>query len=272
VELDSKDLINMANLLAYQLSEHSKYATIRNPQIGEQELKYVFDKATRKALNFSDALIYSSMKGIGSVSPADRLRLVKYLVDSHLVNVGTTLRNPWDSLVDPRRLFVELQDLGPGQAMATLFDKVSIAVNSPLMYTRLGEDVLNVFELSMDAIFSDNQYNDLLGKMLEIYVRGSIAQYGVVGSGFTSCKLDIDGEVDVCDFLHSLMCEVSAGKTKSAKDVFLDKYYPDMEFIRVLTTQSLEDQINGYYRRPYPKFCCELDTRDVFKLKATKAM
>jgi hypothetical protein len=120
----------------------------------------------------------------------------------------------------------------------------------------------------MDSLW-ENANNALLGGMLEVYIRGAMAQLESPLTAFSSIKLNYSGEVDV---YHStlrppVLCEVTAGKTlKPLNKINLLNYFPNDPIIRICCTESHSDNIYGFHRIPYAQLCCMIDTGDVLKL------
>jgi len=259
----------MANLLAYQLNEKATYRTLTKPDIGSRELKHVEVADTKnKTLSLSQALISDSVSKVSKLPVGDKAELLRFLLDSRVVNCNVTLLGTETRGTSAGSVYDELKFVGAARDFDRMFDNVSIQMNTPLLYTRLGDDILLQFNINLASILKNNVYNDLLGKMLEIYIRGAVTQYHISSLLCTTTTLNYPerGEVDIYDATINLMCEVTAGKNKRPTDVNLLKYKRNAEFIRVLTTQETRDEDRGYHRIPYPVFCCMLDTGDVKKL------
>jgi hypothetical protein len=270
-KLITDDLKNMAKLLAYQLSGNPTYDTVLRPDIGRQELKPLLDKDEQKKLSFSNTLISKGSYAIRTLTQESRARLLRFLIESRIVTVVTTLYSEFDRKMDAREVIRELESTDSHAQLEDLFSKVSIQMCSPLLYSRLGDDVLKNVGLDLDWVLSDKLYNELLGKMLEIYIRGALNQYDCAIIPYTSMiiKYSEIGEVDIWDDERGILCEVTAGKNKGSQEVRLHKYFKDMPLIRICTTQRHEDIIEGFLRIPYPKLCCMIDTGDILTLEKT---
>ena len=149
-----------------------------------------------------------------------------------------------------------------------VFRKVSICFSSPLFYTRLGTDILKRADVRKEDLCKGS----LLGLMLEVYVRGVFALHNEEQVIMTAVKLDYPGigETDIYR-KRELLCEVSK-YDKAPDNVNLLGYFRDKPYIRVLTTDSITEEPQGgvgYYKIPFAKFCCMLDTGDVFNLGYT---
>jgi len=271
--LNSSDLLDMANLLAYQLSEHATYRTTMSPSIGEKELKQLAVNSKdlqAMSLSLSSAILAQSVRNISPVKPSERARLIRFLVESRLVNCSTSLLNSTERKMDAAEILTELESTTSTEHIATLFNKVSISMCSPLLYTRLGDDILGHFGLDIEYILSDNANNALLGKMLEVYLRGAITQHHCAILPYTTAKINYPniGEVDIWDEKCRILCEVTAGADKKLSKVHVTKYFSDTPLLRVCATQESQDEKHGFYRIPYPVLCCMIDTGDLFKLSS----
>ena len=140
---------------------------------------------------------------------------------------------------------------------------------TPLFYTRLGKDILNRLNIDIEELCS----GALLGKMLELYVRGALT-LRTTKNIMTSTKLDFPeiGEIDIYDSRAGLLCEI----TKSNDEVELTKkvsrlqeYYKESELIRICSTGGSGVFNDAYHLIPYPKLCCMVDTGDIFILPRT---
>jgi DNA polymerase sigma len=77
----------------------------------------------------------------------------------------------------------------------------------------------------------------ILGKMLEVYVRGALSAYNEK-TILTSVKLKHTdmSEVDICDPKRRILCEVTSGRTdKKLNKIHVDEYYKDIPSIRRIT-------------------------------------
>ena len=277
VRIKRTDLLVVANLLAYQLSEHSTYDTIKNPNnLGEKELRHELSKAQRKALNFTDTLMFKSYKNHKTLSHDDRVRILAFLIKSRVVNIGTELQSTHDREEDAYDFIRFLETTTNKSDLTEFFNKVSVAVCSPLLYTRLGQDILSVAGLTIEQLWRNPKNNDLLGKMLEVYIRGALSEHKNPRLVFTSAKLNYPsiGEVDVChnDMRMLILCEVTAGQNKSRNRLAVHKYYEDIPCIRICTTQDIRSNDGCIHKIPYAQLCCMIDTGDIYNLTATTAL
>ena len=136
---------------------------------------------------------------------------------------------------------------------------------SPLFYTRIGEDILNRMNVRKEML----RKGMLLDKMLELYIRGGLGMWSKE-TILTSHKLRYPnvGDVDIWNSEHFLLCESSCTNKKD-KDIHVHDYFKDTSFIRVCSTRDQSSFNDVYYRIPYAKLCCMIDTGDVFKLNRT---
>lgn len=267
-KLQKEDLINFANLLAYQLAEVVSYDKIIRPEIGNEELRNELLPSEIKALDFSNTIMFSSIQAVKSLSHEERSRLIEFLLMSRVANVETTLLNVNDRQYSEYEVNQLLQVTANHEDLQDFFSKVSIAVGSPLMYSRLGDDILQVAGLTQDILWENPHNNALLGKMVEVYVRGAMAHLENPLAAFSSIKLKYNGEVDVYkpNFRTKVMCETTIERVKPLETINLLKYFPDKKIIRVSSTRTHSDDSYGFHRIPYPLLCCMMDTGDILNL------
>lgn len=248
-KLTKDDLINFANLLAYQLAEPAAYDKIRSPSIGENELQ--------------NLLI------------TEHAQLIEFILASRIANIETAFENELDREVDEYSVNQMLKLSYNHSDLREFFTKVSVAIGSPLLYTRLGEDILQTVGLTMADLWKNPHNNALLGKMLEVYIRGALTHLETPLFAYSSIKLKYNGEVDVYKpkLGVSILCEVTAQRAPKPLDkINLLKYFPDIPMIRVCCTETHKDDLYGFHRIPYPQLCCMIDTGDILNLsKSTKA-
>ena len=269
-DLQKEDLRNLANFLAYQLADSPAYDTVIRPKIAEEELQNELLPSEIRALDFSGTFIAESSRAAKGLSFEDHARLIEFLLASRIANVETTLL---DAAAKPHSEFEVVQMLRATNNRKNLqdfFKKVSIAIGNPLLYTRLGNDILAVVGMTMDDLWKNSDNNALLGKMLEVYIRGAMAQLENPLLAFSSMKLNYNGEVDIYkpNAHTSILCEVTAKRRpKSLDKINLLNYFPDEPMIRICCTESHKDDIYGFHRIPYAQLCCMIDTGDIFKLQ-----
>ena len=273
--LGSEDLKDLAHVLSYQLAfrvGYDKFA--RTTSAGKHELGPL---QKHKKFDLSQSLIYIRSQNIDRMK-SDSLyesiaNLLHFLIGSDMVNIETTLSYEEDEAFNSTRLSRCVKNLQNRGDFLKFFEKCSISMNSPLLYSRLGDDVLSFVDLSLVKFFEllQSRANGLLGDLLEVYLRGGIAELDTLGLPYASKKLQIghDVEIDVINTDISIMCE-STVKNKDRTRVYVADYFKDREMIRVCTTYNLLGMRDCYHMYPWPVFCCMVDTRDVLKLPKTK--
>ena len=274
--LDVEDLNDLAHVLAYQLAYRVGYRKFAKANVGKYELGLL--GKDRKDFDLSRSLIHVSSENIARMKSdgvhKSIANLLHFLVGSDIVNVETELLSDGDAGLQPMRLLRYIKDLRSEQDFLTFFEKHSISMNSPLLYTRLGNDILSFVDLSLEKFFAilKTHANTLLGGLLEVYLRGGIAELDSLGLPYVSKKLHIrhDVEIDIINTDSSIMCETTV-KNKDRNKVHVADYYKERDMLRICTTANLQGVRDCYYMFPWPVFCCMVDTGDVLRLYKTKS-
>ena len=280
VDLKEGDLMHMANLIAYKLNEAATYdksvghLLLRNGKIGKREynsLKNLNDVEMPKwgKIDLSDAFVAESYEAAKNVTARDKARILNFLLWAGLANIEFTKESDETRLQGAGDIVSRLNECAGTQELQQLFDEVSICFTTPLFYTRLGADIVSRMGVDVENLCK----GDMLGRMLEVYMRGAVTLRSINRIMY-SVKLDyIDGsgEVDVFDADAGLLLEITCSN-KSVKRINLQNYMKDTELIRVCSTESIDDIFGCYHRIPYAKLCCMLDTGDIFsKLPRVKS-
>jgi len=272
VDLKKNDLLNMSNLIAYKLSEAKPYdkSLGHKLKIAGQEynsLKNLNDVELLKwsKIDVSDALITKSRLGAKSITVQDKCRILQFLLWAGLANVEFTMSG---EKTDTDFSISKLKKITKSSELIQLFHDISICLSTPLFYTRLGADIITRMNVDIENLCR----GELLGKMLEVYIRGAVTLRSV-NRIMTSVKLaftDAPGEVDIFDDDTQLLCEVACWD-KQPGDINLQHYYKNIPLIRICATDSISSPYACYHRIPYAKLCCMLDTGDIYTLQKTKA-
>ena len=271
-KLEQNDLVNIINLLAYKLSEAVDYDVMTEPKIGKQEHIHVNmgneTKIKWSRVDLSDTIIEDSVKAVPGMTESDIGRILHFLLWSGLANIEYLRIDSETPVVDAGRVINILKNVKKKKDLEDLFDEISICMTSPLYYTRIGEEILKRMKVHVEKLYK----GFLHGKMLELYIRGTLAGL-VENTILTSTKLDYTniGEVDICDMRNRVLLEVSAGD-KDDEKIHVQDYYPEHDFIRICTSAKKDffSRNHRFYHIPYAKLCCMIDTGDVFtQLRAT---
>jgi len=271
-DLDTRDLYNMMNLIAYKLSELRSYDLTLNPRVGTQERAHMSRLGTNidlKKIDLSDALISKSVREMFGVSAADAGRLLTFMLYSGLTNIEYTYEisgfSPFDENIGAADIIHLLQNRSSDTVLERVFRSVSICLNSPLFYTRIGRDILQRFHVDQNFLFQ----GEIMGKMLELYVRGAISAYNIE-TVLTSNKLRYSKttEVDIWNPDYNLLCEVTI-TNKDKRDISICKYYKNINYIRVCSSREEDCFTGNFYFVPYARLCCMIDTGDILKLAKT---
>jgi hypothetical protein len=279
VDLREGDLMHMANLIAYKLNEATTYDKSvghllpKDGKVGKRENKKIRKKENnikkKSKIDLSDAFVAESYEAAKNVTAQDKARILNFLLWAGLANIEFTKESDEVRLQGAGDIVSRLNECTNTKELQQLFDEVSICFTTPLFYTRLGADIVSRMGVDVENLCK----GDMLGRMLEVYMRGAVTLRSINRIMY-SVKLDyIDGsgEVDVFDADAGLLLEITCSN-KSIKRINLQNYMKDTELIRVCSTESIDDIFGCYHRIPYAKLCCMLDTGDIFtKLPRVKS-
>ena len=269
VNLKENDLMNICNLIAYRLSEDRSYEkTIRPKEIGRREynsLNALGDIVTPKwgSIDLSDVIVSVSKAGARELQATDKARILSFLLWSGLAVIEKVKTGDNAELIDTADVMSTLKNCVNEQQLIDLFDEVSICLATPLFYTRLGVDIIKRMKVDTENLCR----GDLLGKMLEVYMRGAVSMYSA-NQILSTIKLSYAniGEVDIYDIDTGLLLEATIQDSHKTR---IQKYMRDDELIRVCATRSKEHFNSVYHQIPYAKLCCMLDTGDILNKERT---
>ena len=270
VDLEPGDLQALADIIAYKLSESRRYGKVMSPAVGEQEARNIqrlhpeFDEA---GIDLSDAFMTGSKGKAANITSADKGRILSFLLWAGLANVEVTKRDDTTKLIGVYNVDGELRCADTEDKLTSAFKKASVCFTSPLFYTRLGRDIYEKYKIDAKELFVGGR---ILGLMFEVYVRG-IFTTRTEDVLMSAVKLSYagKGEADIYDEHERLLCELSV-HNKDGDEVNVQKYFEDEELIRVCTSWDKDDVYNGVQHIPYAKFCCMLDTGDIFRVPRRK--
>jgi hypothetical protein len=274
VSLKSGDLNDMANLLAYKLSEATNYNDTIAPEVGGQEhihLSNLGIRIKKSIVDLSDTIISDSKSAVPDMEVSTIGRILEYLLYSGLAHVEHMKTASEEEAESMGHVLNVLKQCKQASELEYLFKSISICMTSPLFYTRLGSEIMAKKGIDPDVL----RRGMLFGKMLELYVSGGIAMQSN-GTILTSKKLKYInedgsevGEVDIWNSSHLLLCELGTDNKKDAQ-LNLREYFKDTPLIRIGSSRTNEHFTGEIHRIPYAKLCCMVDTGDIFKLQKTK--
>ena len=275
--LTSDDLTHFSNMLAYQIAGRISYDKLLKNNPGKYELA-AFGGRKKFAIELTDCILEVSKTGvkhlISSIGHSSLARLLHFLLKSHVINAETELNLEDENSMDIGLIMGLLNKNTTHGELVKLFDKVSFSLNSPLLYTRLGKDILDRAGFSW-AEFSSlppESKNSLYGNLLELYIRGGVSELNSKSLPFTSTKLSMSqvAEIDIVNHRLGLLCETTMAN-KDGTALHIATRYKDYGLIRVCATADLYDVKECYYQIPYPLLCCMVDTGDILQLQRTTA-
>lgn len=263
IDLESGDLLNMARLLAYKLSEPRTYDATVDPAVGNQERYNLRNLTPRikfaQGVDLSDAMVSDSANHVKGITARDKGRILEFMLQTGLACIELQNTGSDTDIKDSGYVLNELEKCTKESELRNLFDKVSICLTTPLFYTRLGEDILRHAGVDISKLFQGS----MLGKMLEVYLRGAVVMT-CASTTIVATKLahaDV-GEVDLYEANREILIESSISN-KGAGSVNVGKYFKEEPFIRVCSTRDKDFYDGEYHRISYPILCCMLDTGDI---------
>ena len=249
IRVDEEHILSICDLLAYKLQLNVKYETFVRPDIGAREVP---KKQDRKILDFSDTYLSQSSDTFSKLTPAEKATALHFMVKAGMAYVDLPYKK--SKHVGVSDLFSALEQVNTNNDLVYIFLDYNICPISPLMYTRLAEDILSKAGLTDDVL----AHPRILGMMLESYIKGTRACQSESWN-LISYKVDEHGEeIDLFDRDLSLLCEITVSN-KKLNSVHLNKHFQEENYIRVLATKNIEDFVDGIHRIPYPKLCMMFD-------------
>jgi len=248
IKIQERHLNAICDLLAYKLQLNVKYHTFIQPDIGAKEIPPMF----RTKLDFSDTILQDSVAALSSVTPSTKATALHFMLKVGIAYVDI----PYED-IDTKsvaNLLRSLEQVEKGQDLVEIFEDYNICTISPLLYTRLADDLLKKANVNLDVL----ENRSILGVMLENYVKGTAA-YQSSAWNLVSYKIgEGNEEVDLVDIENNILCEITLSN-KKMRDVYLNKHFKNKSFLRILATKDIEDFRDGIHRIPYLKLCMLLD-------------
>jgi hypothetical protein len=267
VDIRSSELRALSDLLAYKLNEAISYAKMTSPNVGMQEYINATNAGAKLkwgSLDFSDALLSESISVHKTMSTQAKIRIIKFLLASGMALLEQTN----DAISDPEdaySILSVLSHVGTDADLKKLFENCSIHMITPLFYTRLGENIIRKMGIDLSYLYQ----NYLLGKMLEVYAKGScsLASQSIALSSIKLKTAD-NLEVDVFEPLDMLLFEISISD-KKLKNINVNKLFKEKVCLRICSTKTIEEFKYGMHRIPWPKLCALIDTGKMFEMEKT---
>jgi hypothetical protein len=254
LDLTEDDLTSLCNLLAYKLQDDVTYRTFIRPGVGDRELT----PAKKRNADLSDSFLSTSIVYAKNISPESKARTLMFLIKSGLAYVDISYERK--EMRNVSELLMRLEDVSAARDLEEIFNDYNICMVSPLLYTRLGEDILNRAGVDRDFLFKPN----IIGMTLELYVKGTNALHRN-NWNLTSYKIGAGiNEVDLVDIENNLLCEITVSD-KRLSDVNLNSHFVNQTMNRILSTKSVNDFVNGIRRVKYPKLCLLLDNKKIYE-------
>ncbi|MCL2099687.1 MAG: AAA family ATPase [Oscillospiraceae bacterium] len=270
IKITESDVKAIGSMIAYTLSEFVKYKSFTEKK-GEREIKRIARAGEFNPAMLKNAEINQSVAAYRNILPAERRAMVLYfLLKCNLAYVE--FQHETRDKCSLQQLLADIDAVSKKQDFADIVDNYNICLINPILYTRLGKDILK--EHKLDNI---NLYESFIkGHLIENYIKGSYCMT-TADKFYTIYKLggsalpDEPPEVDMLDYDRGILTELkSYDNSKNS----LKNYFREEALIRILTTNGEEDTPEenrlGYYRIPFTKLCILTDTGFITSLKPTK--
>lgn len=257
LNITEEDLTSLCDLLAYKLQDDVTYRTFVRPGVGDRELTPL----QKRSADLSDSFLNQSILHAKNISPDSKARTLSFLLKAGLAYADIPYE--YKEKRNPSDLLTSLDDVTRAKDLEDIFADYNICLVSPLLYSRLGRDILKKAEVNADFLYRPN----IIGMMLELYIKGSNSLHK---NNWNLCSFKIGigrNEVDLIDIENNFLCEITVSDKRIA-DVNLNAHFTDVPMIRVLSTKTIDDTIGGIYRIPYPKLCAEMDMKNVYGFSA----
>jgi hypothetical protein len=236
------------------LQDDVTYRTFIRPGVGDRELTPI----QKRNADLSDSFLNTSVVYAKNITPESKARTLIFLIKSGLAYVDIAYERKETRNVS--ELLVRLEDVSAARDLEEIFNGYNICMVSPLMYTRLGEDILIRAGVDRDYLYKPN----IIGMTLELYVKGTNAVHRN-NWNLTSYKIGAGiNEVDLVDTENNLLCEITVSD-KRLSDVNLNSHFISQMMNRILSTKSFNDFVNGIRRMRYPKLCLMFDNKKLYE-------
>jgi len=249
-DIDVKEihLTAICDLLAYKLQANVNYNSFIQLDSRGKE----FLPPLGNVFEFSDSLVKNSVNSVAPLSANSRAITLYFMIRVGLAYVDIPYKD-----IDKKNvvtLLRELQRVEQPRDLEILIREYNICPVSPLMYTRLANDILKKANVEL----GDLKNPPLIGLLLESYIKGEVA-CKKANWNLTSYKVgEGKNEIDLVDTSDGVLCEITVSN-KRLRDVHLNKHFIDEPYLRVLATKDIEDFVDGIHRVPYPKLCMMFD-------------
>jgi hypothetical protein len=263
IKVSKETLFAMGELLAYKLNETISPSKIFLPT-GYREIERL-GKLRINAFDLYETNLYVSSTYLKWLSVQERCDILRLLVLSNLAYVEMNYNDRVNC--SPDVFLTQLASIDTKAELNKALSLYNIGLVSPLMYLRLGQELLEVAGLNKNLVFD----HTILGMIFESYIKGSNASTSVAIS-YSSYKINPHGnEIDLFDPYRNLVCELTVSNKKLTR-TGLDLFLNELPLIRILSSKDKDDFIRGIYRIPFPKLCMMFDIGDIYRLQPYMGM
>jgi len=270
IVMTKEDVKAICGMIAYTLSEYVKYESFVKEK-GEREIKRIAKVGQFDPDILFEAKINSDVRKFRNILPPERrANVLQFLLRCNLayVEFQYELRDQYSL----QQLLADINAVARKQDFADIINNYNICLINPILYTRLGKNILQQYEID-PAILYDSFVKGLL---VENYIKGSYCTmldsnyYAIYKVGGDRAPDNSLGEVDLFDDDNGVMIEIATYDKPSPN---LSKHFKNEGLIRVLATTGIEEPPTAnvsYHRIPFTKLCVLVDTGVLHAVPSTK--
>ena len=271
VKITGDDIRAIGGMIAYTLSDHMRYGAFTALK-GEREAGRIAGIGSFNPEMLGDAKINIDIREFRNILPPERrAKVLQFLLRSNLAYVE--FQHELKEKYSLQQLLADIDAVAKKRDFADIIDNYNICLINPLLYTRLGKDILQKYKIDQSVLY----HSFIKGLLVENYIKG--AYCATLDPGYyTLCKIGGNkapgedmGEVDLYDEDNGVLMEI-ATYDKPAPN--LPKYFKNEDLIRILSSDKDEmPPVAGgtpYHRIPFTKLCILVDTGKIFNLQTTK--
>jgi hypothetical protein len=263
--ISEEDVVAMGHLIAYSLSESVNYNTFVSPA-GDREVNRVGRKPQLDFNLAAETELGKSVRAYRQIKdPIKRARILELLLEANLAFIEV----PYESrnLKTYEQFLEDIKNVAKNEDFADIIENYNICLINPLLYARLGKDLLDTAGLDIQILYD----SFVKGLLLENYIQGSYVNLtnkryywiykvgGVRGAG---------PEIDLYDEDNGVLCEITTYNKNSKINV--TKHFKNEKLIRIacvyLEAEPGSAEDGAYHRIPYLKLCIMTDAGSILKL------
>lgn len=270
IKITEDDVKAIGDMIAYTLSEFVKYKSFVADK-GERELTRIARIGEFNQTILSDTEINKSVAAYRNILPVERRAAVLHFLLKYNLAYAELQYETRDKF-SLQQLLEDLDAVSKKHDFAGIINSYNICLISPILYMRLGKEILEKYDLNHDILYK----SFVKGHLVENYIKGAhcIAASDKIYSIYKIGGSELPGEppeVDMFDDSRGILIELKSYDKGKGN---LNEYFKDEPLIRILTTNGIESKPDSnnspYYKIPFTRLCILADTGFLATLYATK--